>query len=173
MIDGVGVYDLVKGINSNYELIKIKDTGYGAGYKINTVYDVVNMVKVVFGIDIMIEIGIYMVSMDRAGTVLGLFEISKGTTKNCLTNTKGIVLRALLSNAENIVMVRNHINNRIGASRRDIDYYKKLKRACHLFEMRLVDSIIVGDNSYYSIAEQEQLTCQERVESNNSVKRSN
>ncbi len=151
--DVVWVYDIVRGINSNYELMKIKNTGYSADYKIHNASDVVNIVKTVFSIDIMVEIGIYIVCMDRTGMVLGLFEVSRGTTRNCLQNIRGIVLRALLNNAGNIVAVRKHIGS-VVVGKSDIDYYNKLKEACKLVDIKLVDILVVGDDSYCSVAEQ-------------------
>lgn len=67
-----------------------------------------------------------------------------------------IIIRACLDvNAPGLIISHNHPSGSYEPSRADIDLTKRLKEACSIFEITLIDHIIVArNNGYYSFAKE-------------------
>lgn len=93
----------------------------------------------------------YLTSSNR---VLALSEVGKGTTVNVLVNTVEIFQTALLLHASNLILVHNHPSGNTSASHADKVMTTKIKKACALFEMNLLDHLIITSESHLSMAEE-------------------
>ena len=49
-----------------------------------------------------------------------------------------------------IILVHNHPSGSLRPSKEDSDITNKIKRACELLNIRLIDHVIVTDANYYS-----------------------
>ena len=67
-----------------------------------------------------------------------------------------IIKEALLCNATAIILFHNHPSGNPAPSASDMNETNKLKKACDIFDISLLDHIILSDNSYYSFAEETQ-----------------
>jgi len=52
-----------------------------------------------------------------------------------------------------MILFHNHPSGNLKPSKNDIDISKKLKEACKLIDISLLDSIILTRESYYSLTE--------------------
>lgn len=92
--------------------------------------------------------------LTNANRVLAFAEITKGTPDSALTNQRMIFQIALLTSAKAIIVAHNHPSGKLSASVEDIRQTKKLKKCAKLFEMNLLDHIIITSESYFSLQDE-------------------
>lgn len=80
--------------------------------------------------------------------------IFKGTFEQCNVSTQDIVRKALSKQASQLIAVHNHPQSHALPSPEDLQFTEKLKNACQLLELNLVDHFIISRNDYFSFAEQ-------------------
>lgn len=96
---------------------------------------------------------VYLLSMDSKCHINGVFQVSHGSVNGSFMNSREILIRALLVGAVSIVMLHNHPSGNPEPSREDVKATEKLKKACHQIGISLVDHIITGEETYYSMFE--------------------
>ena len=79
-----------------------------------------------------------------------------GTIKSTQIDHRRIIKEALLTNATAIILFHNHPSGTPAPSVADINETNKLRKACDIFDISLLDHIILTDESYYSFAEETQ-----------------
>lgn len=100
---------------------------------------------------------VYMLSLDSRLNLKGLFEVSHGVAAYTPCDPKEIFTRALLSGASRVVVVHNHPSGDPSPSEADKVTAKKLKETGDIIGIRLNDFLIVGDNTYFSFKENENI----------------
>ena len=76
--------------------------------------------------------------------------------KSTQIDHRRIIKEALMCNATAIILFHNHPSGNPAPSASDMNETNKLKKACDIFDISLLDHIILSDNSYYSFAEETQ-----------------
>ena len=94
-----------------------------------------------------------VILLNRANTVLGIYELSKGGISGTVVDIRIILGVALKCNASGIVMVHNHPSGKLEASEADKAITKRLKDACKLLELVLLDHLIISKYGYLSFAD--------------------
>ena len=146
----VGVYRLEYDFDRKVRSVKEYDTGYADGYMVTEPKHVFDMIESTFKASLQPEEFMYLICCDVKMRVKGLFIVSHGGVTGTLQNMRGIFMRALLSNAVNIIVAHNHPSGECEPSRKDILCNEKLEEACAIMEITLVDNIILGNGKYYS-----------------------
>ena len=77
----------------------------------------------------------------------------EGTVTQAVIFPREIVKVALLKNAASVIIGHNHPSGQTRPSTDDQEITKKIKRACELVDIPLLDHVIVGDG-YFSFADQ-------------------
>lgn len=98
----------------------------------------------------------WVLFISNNGRLLAKEMISKGTLTATAIDNFTVLRRALLNNAAKIILLHNHPSGNPAPSVHDIDRTKKLRDACRLMDMELLDHIIVTDESFYSFADEKQ-----------------
>jgi DNA repair protein RadC len=96
----------------------------------------------------------YAMYLNRANKVLSVMLISEGGTAGTIIDNKKVIAPAILQNACAIIVSHNHPSGNTKPSDADILITDKLKKACDLLEIKLLDHIIITDESYYSFADE-------------------
>lgn len=96
---------------------------------------------------------VYCLCFSTSNRLIGMFEVSHGTNNTSLCGPREIFQKALLCNAAGIIIVHNHPSGDPTPSRSDLENAQRLKSAGELIGVKLVDSIVVGNNSYVSLSE--------------------
>lgn len=89
--------------------------------------------------------------LDNAQQIIALHRHSTGTTGACIVNVKEIVGAAILCNASSIIVAHNHPSHNTEPSHSDITLTKRLKEALGLFDITLIDHLIVTPKRFNSI----------------------
>ena len=92
--------------------------------------------------------------LNRANQVIGLLDLSTGSTTGTIADPRLIFCTALKGNACGIIVAHNHPSGNLSASQADIALTNKLKEAGKFLEIQLLDHIIITADSYTSFADE-------------------
>ena len=92
--------------------------------------------------------------LNRANMVLGIFNLSKGGSTSTVVDVKIILSIALKANASSIIIAHNHPSGNLVPSGSDKDITSKLKNACKVVDLDLLDHLIISKAGYFSFADQ-------------------
>lgn len=88
--------------------------------------------------------------LNRANIVLGIHELSKGGTTGCIVDIKMVLSIALKCNAHGIIVIHNHPSGNLKPSEADKSLTSKIKKACDIVDVNLLDHLIISKAGYYS-----------------------
>jgi DNA repair protein RadC len=92
--------------------------------------------------------------LNRAHKVLGLYEVSTGTTTTTVADPRLIFVAAIKANACGVILSHNHPSGNLIPSQADIDLTKRMREAGKLLEITVLDHIIITSEAYYSFADE-------------------
>ena len=127
----------------NFEIIKIKSST-----------DSYEFARKFYHEDILIYESSFIILLNRAGNVSGYAKISQGGVCGTIVDTRIIAKYAIDSLAESVIFIHNHPSGNTLPSREDISMSKKIKEALRLFSINLLDSIVLSEDGYYSMADE-------------------
>ena len=134
-------------------LVKEHDTMYSDEITVEAPKTAFEILNDVFHPALKTEEYIYLMACDTAGHVKGLFVVSQGMVNGTLLNIQGIFTRTLLCNASKIIVAHNHPSRNCFISKEDEACCNKLKAACEIMEITLLDFMILGEWEYCSFRE--------------------
>lgn len=82
--------------------------------------------------------------------VIRVESVATGTSNMAVISPKDIVRLALQNNAASVILGHNHPSGDPNPSQEDIRLTESLSNALKLFDIRLLDHIVIGSNSYVS-----------------------
>jgi DNA repair protein RadC len=117
--------------------------------------DVVNYCRSIPEMDNRIEYQEVFITvyLDNGNNILCHQVISMGSINATVVDLRIIFSTALKTLSNNIIVCHNHPSGKLVASNADRELNKKIKQAGELFEINLVDSLIITRESYYSFAD--------------------
>jgi DNA repair protein RadC len=96
----------------------------------------------------------YIILLNRANDILSIHRISEGGTSGTVVDPKKVFKLALSKNASGFILCHNHPSGNMQPSHQDKQLTQKIKKSAELLEIALLDHIIVGNNRYYSFADE-------------------
>jgi DNA repair protein RadC len=109
----------------------------------------------IFDVDtIELQESFYAIYLNRNNQILGFICISQGGTTSTVVDIKRVVAPAILSNSSSVIIAHNHPSGNKKPSTQDKELTKKVKKALNLFDISLIDHIIVTSCNYYSFADE-------------------
>lgn len=124
--------------SSNYKKIMIKSTEDIS----NLVLEEMRLKK---------EEVVKLLLLNTKNQILKMIDIAIGGTNFANVDIKGILGQALKIQAPKIILVHNHPTGDSTPSRMDIQFTDKLYNAAKMFDIELLDHIVIGDNNYKSV----------------------
>lgn len=95
----------------------------------------------------------YQLSLGQRGDVLGVYLVGKGSCNRCGADPKEVFKPAFASNAVRIALVHNHPSGDVSPSAEDLAFSRRIRQGGEILGIPLVDSLIIGDGRYLSLAE--------------------
>ena len=95
----------------------------------------------------------YILCLNRANQILGYHQISKGGISGSVVDLKVIFQIAVKTNSSALIVAHNHPSGNLLPSDNDIRISQKIKEAGKLLEITLLDSLILTQDSYVSLAD--------------------
>ncbi len=99
----------------------------------------------------------WILYLDRANKPIDKRLSTTGVLAKTFFNIGDIVKNALLLSASGIIIYHNHPSGNPIPSNSDLIQTKQLKDACKLFDIALLDHIIICDSGYYSFSDEEKI----------------
>ncbi len=97
----------------------------------------------------------WILILNQANKLIEKVRIGQGGTTKTIVDIKIIVKAVLDRYANKIIICHNHPSGNCAPSQQDKDITKQIKMACQLFDIQLLDHIILCDGSYFSFADEE------------------
>lgn len=119
----------------------------------NTPSSTYKMICDVFHADRLAEEHVWILCLDTKLHLIGVFELSHGTSNCSLIGAREIFTRICLCGAAAFIIVHNHPSGDPEASVQDIKRTEELEKASKIMEITLCDHIIIGDGCYTSLKE--------------------
>lgn len=91
-----------------------------------------------------------LILLNNSSKVLGVSNISEGGITETSADIRIIMQAAILGNATRIILAHNHPSGSLKPSTVDNLLTERVKNAAKLFNITLLDHIIVTDSGYYS-----------------------
>ena len=99
----------------------------------------------------------FILLMNRANKIIRHIQISEGGITGTVADPKKIFKMALEHNATSMILCHNHPSGNISPSEADIRLTRKLKDAGVMLDVPVLDHIILGEEKYYSFADEGEL----------------
>ncbi len=91
----------------------------------------------------------YMFTLDTKNKVTGIFEVSRGTLNASIVHPRDVFQRAIMQNANSIILMHNHPSGDPAPSKEDVNITNRLVEAGNILGIRVLDHIVVGDEENY------------------------
>jgi DNA repair protein RadC len=96
----------------------------------------------------------WMLYLSKSNNVINKVKISMGGTDKTVIDMKLIAKSAVERLASSAIAVHNHPSGNMNPSKEDITLTMKIKNALSLFDIPLLDHIIIADDKYFSLADE-------------------
>jgi DNA repair protein RadC len=90
--------------------------------------------------------------LDTKNRIICFDKVSIGSLSASIVHPREVYKTALLSSAAAVLFIHNHPSGDTTPSREDIEMTKRLKDAGELLGIRVLDHLIIGEEEYYSFA---------------------
>ena len=88
--------------------------------------------------------------LNRANDVLGIYNMSMGSVSGTVVDVRLLFAVALKCNASGILISHNHPSGNLNPSEADKEITKKIKQASDIFDIKMIDHIIITHLGYFS-----------------------
>ena len=96
----------------------------------------------------------WCIYLSQSNQVLAKRKVSQGGLTSTVVDVRVLMKYALEQNATALIIGHNHPSGNLVPSQADINITKKIKAAAALLDVKLLDHLILGGNSYYSFADE-------------------
>ena len=96
---------------------------------------------------------VFLFLLNSANELLSEVELSEGTVNMALISPREVFLTALKHDATHLILVHNHPSGVPFPSEQDKQVTRRIATLGELLDLKLLDHIIVGKNSYVSLKE--------------------
>jgi len=89
--------------------------------------------------------------LDKSNNIRNINLIGVGNTNGVMVDSKNVLRIALMNCNEKVILVHNHPSNVTSPSSQDKEITNRLNKFFKVFNIELLDHIIVGENEYTSM----------------------
>lgn len=89
----------------------------------------------------------------RSNQFIECMKLSQGGVSGTVVDNRLIIKKALEITASSLILAHNHPSGNLQASAEDERITLKIKEAAALFDIKVLDHIIIGENAYFSFAD--------------------
>ena len=95
----------------------------------------------------------WILLLNRSNQVIDQVRISQGGVSGTVTDVRLILNAAVEKLASGIILAHNHPSGNLSPSEADLKITRKIKDAAILLDLSLLDHLIVSDQGYLSLAD--------------------
>jgi DNA repair protein RadC len=128
--------------NNSFEAIKVKSSG-----------DAARFARQFYGDDLEIFESFFLILLNRQHKTIGWVKISQGGVAGTVVDTIIIAKYAIDTLASAVILVHNHPSGNLQPSNADRQITRSAKEGLALFNISVVDHVILTVDSHYSFAD--------------------
>jgi len=121
--------------------------------KIGSSKDVNDYIRSVYPVSIDIREAMIVLYLNNSNRTLGYSIASIGGITGTLVDVRLILRDALLTQSTSLIMIHNHPSGTLKPSHSDISLTNKIKKAAELIDVKLLDHLILTEDTYFSFAD--------------------
>ena len=121
--------------------------------KITQSRDVNDFIRNIYPVPIDIREAMLVVFLNNANRTLGYSIASIGGITGTVVDVRLVLRDALLTQSTSIILCHNHPSGTLKPSLADINITKKVQKAAELMDIKLLDHLIITEDSYLSFAD--------------------
>lgn len=133
----------IKGKSMNFEQVQIRNSDDASSYARNFYHD-----------DLVLYESMFLILLDRGSNTIGYAKISQGGVCGTVMDGRIICKYAIDSLANAVILVHNHPSGNATPSVNDVEETNKVRKMLGVFDIRLLDHIILTESSHYSFADE-------------------
>jgi DNA repair protein RadC len=95
----------------------------------------------------------WILLLNRSNLVIDTVMISQGGISGTVTDVRLILNAAIEKLASGLILCHNHPSGNLSASEADLKITKKIKDAAQLMDLQVLDHLILSDQGYLSMAD--------------------
>lgn len=99
----------------------------------------------------------WIINLNTAHKIINKICIGEGGLSQATVDIRRIFKTSLECNAAAIVLCHNHPSGNIQPSKNDIELTQKIKNAGDMLSIKVLDHVIIGEESYFSFADNGQM----------------
>jgi DNA repair protein RadC len=92
--------------------------------------------------------------LNKQNKAIGIYNLSKSGIDATVADAELVAAMAIKTLAKGVVICHNHPSGNLNPSQADIALSKRVKEGLKLFGIELLDSLIITEKSYYSLADE-------------------
>jgi DNA repair protein RadC len=96
----------------------------------------------------------WLLALNRANIVTRERQVSKGGISGTVVDPRIVCRWAVEAEASGVVIAHNHPSGQLVPSEQDLQITKKLKEALRVFDISLLDHLIIGHQNYLSFSDE-------------------
>lgn len=136
----------------SFRLVK-EQLGEIGSAKIRRSEDIADFMRPIFGDEIGIFERMYLVTLNQGNNIVSVTMISQGGLAGTVVDVRLIAKYALDSLATSFILCHNHPSGNKKPSTADVKVTRKAKEALDLLDIKILDHIILTEESYFSFAD--------------------
>ena len=98
-----------------------------------------------------------VINLDAKNKIINMLTVSEGDLTSTIVNPREVYREAIRSSAAGMIVLHNHPSGDPSPSREDILITARLLKAGSIINIKLIDHLIIGDNSFCSFADEGRL----------------
>lgn len=104
--------------------------------------------------EIVVQEKFYVLYLNSNNSVIGFSLISIGGLNSTIVDVRLIIKQALDRLAAGVILTHNHPSGALNPSGQDLGITKKIAKACGLFDIEVLDHIILTEDSFFSFTDE-------------------
>jgi len=125
--------------------------------KISQSRDVNDYIRKVYPVPIDIREAMVVLLLNNSNRTLGFSIASIGGLTGTLVDVRLVLRDALLTQSTGLILIHNHPSGTIKPSQSDINLTNKVKKAAEFMDIKVLDHLILTEDSYFSFADEGKL----------------
>lgn len=93
---------------------------------------------------------VWILLLNKSNKVIKKVQVGKGGISDSNIDIRLIIKEALENLVPNLILLHNHPSGNSNPSMKDNNITSRLKNACELLDLKLLDHVIICDNDYFS-----------------------
>ena len=95
-----------------------------------------------------------VILLDVKNKIIRDIDISEGSLTESIVHPREVLKEVIKESAASVIFLHNHPSGESNPSKNDLDITERLASACELVGVKVLDHIILGEDNYFSFAQE-------------------